>query len=213
MDLEFWKTRDWEAIKTLIEDYPENWAPAKEDVFRALILTPPRRTKVVILGQDPYHSTGPHGFAADGLAFSTRLKYRPPSLRNIFVELQNDLGIKAESNSLEKWARQGVLLLNTALTVEVNKPGSHSNLGWSTLIDEMIYELSVLNPHIVFILWGKHAQMVAKDIGNHPIIATAHPSPYAADKGFFGSRPFSKCNQMLKKMQRVPIDWSIHDKP
>jgi uracil-DNA glycosylase len=177
--------------------------PNYMDTFRALKLcTPMSMTKVVIIGQDPYHGPG----QANGLAFSVKKGQTiPPSLRNIFLELKQDLGYPTpDHGDLTKWARQGVLLLNTSLTVEAHKPASHSNYGWKTVINAI---LRSIHPGAVGILWGKHAQEFGGMFVAGKVIRSAHPSPFSADKGFFGSKPFSKCNELLALAGSV--DWRI----
>lgn len=176
--------------------------------YSALEATPLESVKVVILGQDPYH--GPN--EAHGLSFSVAQGVKiPPSLRNIFTELNHDLGVPIpEHGDLTHWAKQGVLLLNTALSVQHKKPGSHSRIGWQQLTDKIIATLSEQQRFVVFVLWGKHAQTKAPLIGHkHMIIQTPHPSPFSAHKGFMGSKPFSAINQALKSKGLSPINWLI----
>jgi len=181
--------------------------PAKENIYNALKLTPYSKVKVVILGQDPYHGLG----QAHGLSFSVQKGVKlPPSLRNIYKELQTDLEIPTpEHGCLEGWAKQGVLLLNTVLTVREGKPQSHQNKGWEELTDSVIRYLNQRAEPIVFILWGKPAQKKKALITStrHRIIESAHPSPLSASRGFFGSRPFSKTNQYLKEIGHEEINW------
>lgn len=185
--------------------------PPIEQIYRALELCPTKNVKVVILGQDPYHTPG----AANGLAFSVNKGVRiPPSLQNIYKELSNDMSIPMPTHGdLTSWAKQGVLLLNTVLTVEKGKPMSHAGLGWEKVTDDIIFDLSLMHQKkpIVFILWGKKAQEKIKLIDHeiHPVIQSAHPSPFSADKGFFGSSPFSNANRYLKIYGHEPIDWSV----
>lgn len=183
--------------------------PKTEHIFAALALTPFEKVKVVILGQDPYH--GPN--QAHGLSFSVPKGERlPPSLRNIFRELHSDLGIApAESGDLTAWAKQGVLLLNSSLTVEAGKAGSHARIGWEALTDGIIRELSHRREHLVFVLWGAHAQKKAGliDQGKHLVIESVHPSPLSASRGFFGSRPFSQINAYLQQHGIQAIDWRL----
>lgn len=185
--------------------------PKKEDVFHALNITSYNSVKAVIIGQDPYHGEG----QAQGLSFSVALDVKiPPSLRNIFIELKEDLGCSSpQSGSLEKWSEEGVLLLNTVLTVRKAEPNSHKDKGWETLTDEVISLLNNRKQPIVFILWGKHAQKKKHLISSpqHFIIESAHPSPFAARKGFFGSKPFSRTNDFLKKKGLGEIDWCLSD--
>lgn len=183
--------------------------PPVADIFNALTYTPFEDVKVVIIGQDPYH--GPN--QAHGLCFSVRPEVPlPPSLHNIFEELSKDLGIaKPKSGCLEKWAKQGVLLLNALLTVEAGKPQSHSNRGWERFTDRIIKELNDQTTGLVFLLWGAYALQKAKvvDTSRHHILSSPHPSPFSAHKGFFGSRPFSKANEILKNLGKKPIDWAL----
>ena len=181
--------------------------PPGSKIFNAFNLTPFSKVKVVILGQDPYH--GPD--QANGLSFSVNKSFPiPPSLKNIFKELFDDLGIQPpNSGCLERWSNQGVLLLNTYLTVEKGKPGSHRNVGWERFTDYVLSKLSENKKNIVYLLWGKHAQEKAKIINraNNKIIMSAHPSPYSANYGFFGSRPFSKANNFLVNTNQTKINW------
>lgn len=174
----------------------KNIYPPAEDLFNAFKLTEFNNIKVVILGQDPYHEKG----EAMGLAFSVREGIKiPPSLMNIFKELYNDLEIKRTKTDLSDWARQGVFLLNTVLTVEEGKPNSHKDKGWEIFTDEVIKKISSLKENIVFILWGNNARVKENTIdkNKHYIICSPHPSPFSANKGFFGSKPFSKTNKYL----------------
>jgi uracil-DNA glycosylase len=183
--------------------------PKKADLFRALKLTPYEEVKVVILGQDPYH--GPN--QAHGLSFSVLPGVTPPpSLKNIFKELQQDLDCTPPNHGcLEHWARQGVLLLNTVLTVREGQPNSHRKLGWQRFTDKIIDSLNARQRPMVFILWGRNAQEKGSfiDGSRHLIIQSAHPSPLSARTGFFGSRPFSQSNQFLKVNGITEIDWQI----
>jgi len=181
--------------------------PAAEDVFTALRLTPADRVRVLILGQDPYHDID----QAHGLSFSVRRGNRlPPSLRNIFRELQADLGIDPVGHGcLESWARQGVLLLNTVLTVRAHQPNSHRRKGWeefTTRVIECVNEL----PQVAFVLWGKPAQEKAHLIdARHLIIESPHPSPLSARRGFIGSRPFSRINTFMEGSGQPPVNWQL----
>ena len=160
----------------------------------------------MIIGQDPYHNDN----QANGLCFSVSDKVTaPPSLKNIFKELEDDLGIKKTSNELEMWAKQGVLLLNATLTVRAHKANSHKDLGWEKFTDFIIKEISDKKENVVFVLWGAFAQKKAGliDASRHFIIQSAHPSPFYVHKGFFGSRPFSKINQFLEEKGKEPINW------
>ena len=182
--------------------------PKREIIFRSLQLVQPDEVKVVILGQDPYHNFN----QADGLAFSvSNFQSLPPSLINIFIEIENDLNIKIEKKGdLENIAKQGVLLLNSILTVEKNNPGSHKNIGWEKLTDIIISSLSLIG-NIVFILWGNFAKKKSNLIDNNInlVINSSHPSPFSAHKGFFGSKPFSKCNDYLISKGKEPIEWNL----
>ncbi len=180
--------------------------------YRALELTPPGKVKAVILGQDPYHGAG----QAMGLSFSVPEGVKlPPSLRNIFAELQTDLGIAPlQSGDLTSWAHRGVLLLNTALTVEAGKAGSHSGRGWERLTNACLAAIAERGDPAAFVLWGSHAQAVARtvpgiDSARHLVIASPHPSPLSAYRGFFGSRPFSRVNAFLGAQGHAPIDWRL----
>ena len=183
--------------------------PKQNEVFNAFRYTDYDDLKVVILGQDPYH--GPN--QAEGLSFSVSNKVlKPPSLKNIFKELESDLGIKyPESNSLKPWAKQGVLLLNAVLTVEEHKPTSHKDKGWEQFTDDVIKIINDKKEPVVFILWGAYARDKKKLITNkqHLVIESAHPSPFSARNGFFGSKPFSKTNEFLKKNGIKEIDWRV----
>jgi uracil-DNA glycosylase len=176
-------------------------------IFNAFYKTPFPKIKVVLLGQDPYHHKG----QAHGLSFSVPDGItKPPSLINIFKELENDLGIPTPiSGNLEKWAEQGVMLLNASLTVRQNEPGSHSKIGWLQFTDTVISKISALKEGVVFLLWGKFAQdkQIFIDETKHHVLKAAHPSPFSADKGFFGCRHFSKTNDILIKEKKDPIDW------
>lgn len=183
--------------------------PPKEYLFQALKLTSYKDTKVVILGQDPYHGPG----QAHGLSFSVMPGVRiPPSLVNIYKELHSDLGVPIPNHgSLIHWAEQGVLLLNTVLTVREGQANSHKGLGWERFTDAVIEKLNERDKPVVFILWGSHAQKKGSFINRkeHLVIESVHPSPLAAHRGFFGSRPFSKTNEFLESKGLAKIDWSI----
>ena len=180
--------------------------PPKKDVFNAFRLSY-KDIKVVILGQDPYHGEG----EAHGYAFSCLKTPIPPSLKNIYKELYDDLHIEKDmtKGDLTSWVKQGVMLLNTGLTVEKDKPNSHKNIGWSIFTDEVIKKLNERETPLVFILWGNNAREKKKYITNnkHLVIESAHPSPFSARYGFFGSRPFSKTNEFLIKNHKTPIKW------
>ena len=177
--------------------------------FQALNLLPFEKVKVVILGQDPYHGPG----QAHGLCFSVPQKLAlPPSLKNIFTELHSDLKLKAPSHGcLLSWARQGVLLLNATLTVQAGKPGSHQNQGWESFTDRIIGLLNQELKALVFMLWGRYAQQKGAriDTSKHLVLKAAHPSPFSADKGFFGCAHFSKANTYLKTKGKSPINWQL----
>ncbi|PYE33391.1 uracil-DNA glycosylase [Rhizobium sp. PP-F2F-G38] len=183
--------------------------PKGSEYFRALDLTPLEKVSVVILGQDPYHGEG----QAHGLSFSVRPGVRiPPSLVNIYKELQNDLGIPpARHGFLEHWAEQGVLLLNSVLTVERALAASHQKRGWETFTDAIIRAVNDQPRPVVFILWGSYAQKKAAfvDQSRHLVLRSAHPSPLSAHNGFFGTAPFSKANAFLEANGRPPIDWAL----
>ncbi len=183
--------------------------PPGSEIFAAFNYTPFNNVKVVILGQDPYHGPG----QANGLCFSVKNGVaKPPSLQNIFKELQTDLGFQIPvSGNLEKWAKQGVLLLNATLTVRSGQAGSHQNKGWESFTDAVIKKISENREKLVFVLWGKFAQDKESliDTHKHFIIKSAHPSPFSADRGFFGSKPFSKVNNYLKINGISEIDWGL----
>lgn len=199
-----------EFYKKVMHEYElKEIYPPKDYIFNALRLTSYKDTKVVIVGQDPYHGEG----EAHGLSFSVQKGVKiPPSLKNIYKELYSDLGIVPENNGdLSNWAKQGVLLLNSVLTVEKDKAASHRNIGWDVLTDYIIKMLNLKEEPIVFILWGNFAKKKAKLITNekHLIITSAHPSPLSASRGFFGSKPFSKANNFLVNNKLKPIDWKV----
>ena len=195
--------------KKIIHEYDtKEIYPPKDFIFNALKLTSYEKTKVVIVGRDPYDGKG----EAHGLSFSVQKGIKiPPSLKNIYKELYDDLGVLPKDNGdLTGWALQGVLLLNSVLTVEKDKAASHRNLGWEPMTDYIIKLLNLKNEPVVFILWGNFAKEKAKLITNphHYIVMSPHPSPFSAYSGFFGSKPFSKTNEFLIKNGLVPIDWS-----
>ena len=185
--------------------------PPADDIFNAFHLTPLNEVKVVIIGQDPYHNVG----QAHGLCFSVKPDVDlPPSLVNIYQELKDDLGCKIPNNGyLVKWAKQGVLMLNTVLTVRAHMANSHHGKGWEQFTDAAIRALNEQNRPIVFILWGRPAQMKKSMLNNpnHLILEAPHPSPLSAYRGFFGSKPFSKTNKFLEEHGLKPIDWQIED--
>lgn len=186
--------------------------PKADEIFTAFHLTPLEKVKVVILGQDPYHNEG----QAHGLCFSVKPQVAiPPSLENIYKELHDDLGCKIPSHGcLTSWAKQGVLLLNTVLTVQAHKPMSHRGVGWEEFTDAAIAKINTQDRPIVFILWGKPAQEKAKMLSNpkHLVLKAPHPSPLSAYRGFFGSKPFSQTNDFLIKNGETPIQWEIPEK-
>lgn len=183
--------------------------PAQEDIFQALNSTPFSSVKVVILGQDPYHGPG----QAHGLCFSVKKGVKiPPSLANIYKELETDLGISPPNHGhLISWAQQGVLLLNNVLTVEDGKPGSHHKKGWELFTDHIVELLNESRENLVFILWGSPAQKKASklDSSKHLLIKSVHPSPLSSYRGFFGSKPFSQTNNYLLSRNIKPIDWRL----
>jgi uracil-DNA glycosylase len=203
-DLPFF-SQHWPALRARLAQEP-GWQPAPENVFRALALTPPDAIRAVILGQDPYPSPG----RATGLAFAFPPGTPPrDSLRNILRELETDTGITRPGGDLTGWARQGVLLLNTVLTVPVGRPNGHATLGWQTLAAQILARAAARPA--AFLLWGTHAQNAAAPHLNptrHLILPAPHPSPLSARRGFFGSRPFSQTNAWLAKQDLPPIDWA-----
>jgi uracil-DNA glycosylase len=191
-----------------IEDRTKTILPPREKRMTCFHLTPYDEVKVVIVGQDPYHNLN----QAHGLAFSVEQGAYPPSLKNIFKELVEDLDIDYPSTgNLSKWAKQGVLLLNTSLTVEIHRALSHKGIGWEMFTLEVIKKINEKSSPVVFILWGAHAQQFKNEIDTkkHFIIKSPHPSPLSASRGFFGSKPFSKTNAFLKSNQIQQIDWSL----
>lgn len=219
--------REWQAIvdeerkqpyyEELMRKVSEAYAartvyPPANRVFRALELTPLSEAKVVILGQDPYHGPG----QAHGLSFSVLPGVKlPPSLRNIYKELQDDLGCEAPMHGcLAHWARQGVLLLNSVLTVEEGQANSHRKLGWESFTDKLVAALSTREQPMAFVLWGRQAQEKGRHIdrSRHLVIEDVHPSPLSAYAGFFGSRPFSRCNAFLAQHGIAEIDWRLPER-
>ena len=206
-----WHSEGFKKFMSIVENEynTKTIFPPRNYIFNALKLTPYKNTKVVIVGQDPYHGVG----EAHGLSFSVQEGIKiPPSLQNIYKELENDLGIPpAKTGDLTKWGKEGVLMLNAVLTVEKDKPASHRNLGWENLTDYIIKVLNLKEEPVVFILWGKFAKEKARFITNpnHLIITSPHPSPFSANSGFFGSKPFSQTNNYLKKKGLKEIDWKI----
>lgn len=192
------------------EEQHYNIFPPKKNIFDCLKRVPYEKVKVVILGQDPYHGKG----QAHGHSFSVLPKVMiPPSLKNIYKELHDDLGCYIPNNGyLLKWANQGVLLLNATLTVRENMANSHKDIGWSIFTDRIIELLGKREKPCVFILWGNNAKQKISFIGkNHLILSSVHPSPLSASRGFFGSKPFSKTNEFLKAHGEIPIDWQIEN--
>jgi len=194
----------------LVEEKKNNLVfPPGSLIFNAFNLTPFPKVKVVLMGQDPYHNPG----QAHGLCFSVpRGVAQPKSLINIFKELHDDIGGQVpRSGNLEKWATQGVLLLNATLTVRAHQPGSHQDQGWETFTDAVIREISARKENIVFILWGAYAakKIPLIDAKRHHILQAAHPSPFSAHKGFYGCRHFSKTNQLLREAGLPEIDWTV----
>ncbi len=204
------RVRDWNLdIDDKLIDYIEteyktkDIAPNREDIFRALELTALSETKVVIFGQDPYPTKG----VATGLAFSSN-GCLPASLRNMFKELEADLGINRTESNLEDWAKQGVLLLNTTLTVEVGSPNSHSKIGWNQVTEQVIAQLNEIDRTVVFVLLGGQAQKLEKSIATkHYVLKYTHPSPLSAYRGFFGSKPFSEINDTLLSLGYSQVDF------
>ena len=194
-------------IKSEYHRFPGAIFPKGEEIFRAFNSCPFHEVKVVILGQDPYPTRG----HAHGLCFSCNEEVRPlpKSLNNIFQELKDDLGVIKETGDLSNWANQGVLLLNSVLTVREGEPGSHANQGWEKLTDAVIRELGLKKEGLVYILWGSYAQKKASfvDASKNLVLKTVHPSPLSAYRGFFGSKPFSKVNEYLEKRGVSAINW------
>ena len=200
-----------QELTTFISREREQFAvyPPDDQVFAALSYFSPTETSVVILGQDPYHEHG----QAHGLSFSVQPNVAiPPSLRNIFAERENDIGLQPPTHGmLTPWAQQGVLLLNTSLTVREGVAGSHAKKGWEAITDQIIRTVNDNTERCVFILWGAHAQAKKKLItqGHHAVLEAPHPSPLSAYRGFFGSSPFSRTNALLQEAGRAPIDWNL----
>ncbi|CAM4305010.1 uracil-DNA glycosylase [Lacicoccus alkaliphilus] len=200
---------DFSTLEEVLEDKFKNGEvfPPREEIYTAFELTSFENVRVVILGQDPYHGER----QSHGLAFSVNEDVKiPPSLRNIYKELEDDLGIERTGGSLKDWADQGVLLLNTVLTVDAHKANSHRGLGWEKFTDSIIGIVSEELENVVFILWGKPAQKKEAliDGSKHLIIKSVHPSPLSAYRGFFGSKPFSRANEYLHANGRAMVDWS-----
>ncbi len=211
LDQEYHQEYFKNIVKFINKEYKEKVCfPPKSRILRALSLTSYEDVKVVILGQDPYHGVG----EANGLAFAVSNGIKlPPSLQNIYKELYDDLSIRpANVGNLECWAREGVLLLNSVLTVEKDKPASHKNIGWDKFTDAIIKKINEKDSPVVFILWGNFARSKKVYITNprHLVIESSHPSPFSARYGFFGSKPFSKTNEFLKKNGLKEIDWRVY---
>jgi uracil-DNA glycosylase len=200
----------WKQLQAFVDDERRRHTvyPSREDVFASLRTTSYADVKVLVLGQDPYHGPG----QAHGLCFSVQRDVEPPpSLVNIFKELRDDIGIPVPTHgNLETWARRGVLLLNTTLTVRAGQAASHQGKGWETFTDQVIRVVNE-KPFVVFVLWGAHARKkkVLIDTQRHVVVESAHPSPLSAHNGFFGSRPFSKVNEALRNARLEEIDWSL----
>lgn len=202
----------FKTLKKFLTDeikHGQKICPPPRNFLKAFTLTPFSQTKVVLLGQDPYHGEG----QAQGLSFSVPTTAKiPPSLKNIYKELADDLKlIPPAHGNLEAWANQGVLLLNSTLSVCTHKPASHAAQGWETFTDTLIKAISENKTHVVFLLWGKfaHAKEILIDTSKHLILKAAHPSPFSAHNGFFGSQPFSQTNQYLTKHGQTPINWQL----
>jgi uracil-DNA glycosylase len=187
--------------------------PPPRDIFRAFWATPPQRVRVVIIGQDPYHNPG----QAHGLSFSVPPGVAvPPSLRNLYVELHSDLGLRPASHGyLMPWAERGVLLLNSVLTVEANQPAAHRGKGWERFTDRVVDYLAAREQPTVFMLWGAYAQQKGRriDRGRHRLLEAPHPSPLSAHRGFFGCRHFSQANEFLREVGLGEIDWQLPERP
>ncbi|WP_370456485.1 uracil-DNA glycosylase [Spiroplasma sp. BIUS-1] len=199
--------KDIESILKKIKNY-ENIYPPKEDIFRVFKLINPKDIKVIIIGQDPYH--GPN--QANGIAFSVSNEVKaPPSLKNIFKELKNDLDIDHfKNNDLSNWVRQGVFLINSCLTVEKGEPNSHKNFGWDVVVTKILNEINKNNKDIIYCLWGNYAKKIYNSFvykENEKVIFSAHPSPFSFKRGFENSKPFSKINEMLKNINQDVINW------
>ena len=212
LEVEFKKPYYKDLYKKVLEEYRSRQIfPNPDDIFNAFHLTPLKDVKVVILGQDPYHNDG----QAHGLCFSVKQDVEvPPSLVNIYKELQDDLGCRIPNNGyLVKWAKQGVLMLNTVLTVRAHQANSHRGIGWEQFTDAVIRAVDAQDRPIVFLLWGRPAQMKKSMLHNpkHLILEAPHPSPLSAYRGFFGCKHFSQTNAFLEKNGLAPIDWQIED--
>jgi len=193
---------DLEILESISKKLTKDFLPDRTQIFKALEIDPDQ-VKIILLGQDPY----PNPLHAMGLAFSVpeNIKQLPASLKNIYIELKDDLGIDRSSGDLSDWADQGVLLLNTCLTLNTQQPDSHTKIGWQQFTESIIGHLS--KRFVVGILWGNHAQSMSKYFGTENLISSAHPSPLSAYRGFFGSKPFSRSNQLLIEKGLTPIKW------
>jgi uracil-DNA glycosylase len=207
---DFFETDTWKSLTEFVrtEYTTKQVFPKPADIFKAFSLTPFSQVKVVILGQDPYHGDG----QAHGLSFSVPQGVRiPPSLQNIYKEIESDLGIKKDfsNGNLESWASQGVLLLNAVLSVIAGSPASHQGHGWETFTDTVIKTISDKHEHVVFMLWGNFARSKKSliDTSKHLVLEAPHPSPFSAHTGFLGSKHFSKCNEYLKSHGKTEISW------
>jgi len=206
-----WQSPGFNSFLEVVKNEYQNKIiyPPKEYIFNALKNTPYKDVKVVIVGQDPYHNEG----QAHGLSFSVQKGVKtPPSLKNIYQELENDLGIKSPNcGDLTAWTKEGVLLLNATLTVIKDNANSHKDIGWQLLTDSIIKKINLKEEPVVYILWGNFAR--SKKIlitnPNHLVIESTHPSPFSAHNGFFGSKPFSKANEFLEKKNVIPINWQL----
>lgn len=208
---EMFDSKEYQMFFQKIEKENQNKIiyPKKENIYNALKLTPYENVKVVIVGQDPYHGEN----EAHGLSFSVQKGIKlPPSLKNIYKELLNDLNIvEPNCGDLTSWAKEGVLLINSVLTVEKDKPASHAKIGWNKYTDYIIQKINEKEKPVVFILWGNFAKTKKELITNpkHLVITSAHPSPFSARNGFFGSKPFSKTNEYLKENNIKPTNWQL----
>ncbi len=208
----YFETREWKQLSDFVRDeyLTKTVFPHPKNVFNAFNSTPFDKVKVVIIGQDPYHNPG----QAHGLCFSVQDGVTPPpSLKNIYKELDSDLDIKKDftKGNLTNWANQGVLLINSVLTVRKNEAGSHANKGWEQFTDEVIRQLSDKKENLVFLLWGNYAKQKGTviDRSKHLVLEAAHPSPFSANNGFFGCKHFSQTNNYLKKHNKQKIDWKF----
>jgi len=201
----------WQTLQAFVakERVEHDIFPVADEVFTAFDLTPPENVRVLILGQDPYPGVG----QGHGLSFSVKPGMAiPASLRNMYKELQDDLGIPpAKTGYLAPWAKQGVFMLNAVLTVRAGEPNSHKNQGWETFTDAVISAVSNFAEPVIFVLWGAYAQKKVRliDTAKHSVIQTAHPSPLSARNGFFGSKPYSRINELLAKQGKAEIDWRL----